>query len=286
MLPTNIRPLLSSDIPFAMSLVSQAGWNQLPGDWERLLQAAPQGCFLATVDDQPVATVTTTSFGKELAWIGMMLVDPAFRRQGLATQLLQYCIRYLHDQGIACIKLDATPAGRLVYERIGFVDEWSFQRWERPAAELGSSQQSGDRVNSPGSERATSRIALSDFEQLDRDAFGADRRQLLELFARDSLTAFREDGYGMLREGRLANYLGPIVAKQPASGQAIAAELAGSSCDSRMFWDIPGKNTHATELAQRLGFQPVRELIRMRLGPALQLPHPEYVFALSDPATG
>src|ERR1051326_6584759 len=94
-----IRLLRESDIAAAMGLKRAAGWNQTEADWRTLLQHEPNGCFAAVLDDQLVGTTTTTCYGRELAWIGMVLVRPDQRRKGMATQFLEPALKYLDAQG-------------------------------------------------------------------------------------------------------------------------------------------------------------------------------------------
>ena len=83
-----IRPFTRDDIAPALQLCRSAGWNQLHADWSRLIEYQPNGCFVAELDGRLVGTVTTTSYGTELAWIGMMLVHPEYRRRGIGTELM------------------------------------------------------------------------------------------------------------------------------------------------------------------------------------------------------
>ena len=80
---TALRLMSESDLSFADSLRAGAGWNQTPQDWQRLLALEPEGCFVAQWNDLLAGTVTTTRFGTKLAWIGMLLVHPQFRRRGI-----------------------------------------------------------------------------------------------------------------------------------------------------------------------------------------------------------
>src|ERR671927_1874790 len=113
-----IRLLGVADLPAAMRLKESAGWNQTEADWLRLLSLEPRGCFAATAEGgRLVGTVTTTTYGGELAWVGMVLVDPSLRRRGIASRLMGAALSYLDGEGIETVKLDATPDGRHVYER-------------------------------------------------------------------------------------------------------------------------------------------------------------------------
>src|SRR5579871_2533909 len=110
--PMVTRLLHSNDLPGAMRLQSAAGWNQTEQDWQRVLDLAPDGCFGIDVDGALAATTTAVCYGEELAWIGMVLTLPEFRRRGLARQLLEHALAYLQDRRVRCIKLDATDMGR------------------------------------------------------------------------------------------------------------------------------------------------------------------------------
>jgi len=93
-------------------------------------------------------------------------------------------------------------------------------------------------------------------------------------------------GYGMLREGSRATYLGPIVANSTGVGTALIPELLTFALDRPIYWDIPDHNTHAVELAKSLGFLPQRPLIRMFLGENRCPGNPLLQFAIADPAIG
>jgi GNAT superfamily N-acetyltransferase len=117
-----------SDIPAAMQLKEAAGWNQTEDDWRRLLMLESDGCFGAVTDGSLVGTTTTTTYDKNLGWIGMVLVQPQNRRLGIATTLMKTALNYLNGR-VSTIKLDATHAGKPVYEQFGFHVESLIERW-------------------------------------------------------------------------------------------------------------------------------------------------------------
>src|SRR6202034_3510140 len=88
----------------------------------------PDGCFLAIDDGQPVGTACGCVFG-EVAWINMVLVDEAQRGNGFGTALMRYVVEHLDERGVASIRLDATPLGRPVYEKLGFVGAFQLTRF-------------------------------------------------------------------------------------------------------------------------------------------------------------
>ena len=90
-----LRLMTPADLPFADSLRALAGWNQTIEDWQRLLANEPNGCFLAEWSGAPVGTATTTVYAPNLAWIGMVLVHPTYRRRGIGRTLVERCIDHL-----------------------------------------------------------------------------------------------------------------------------------------------------------------------------------------------
>ena len=75
-------------------------------------------------------------FGHDFAWLSMMLVDPAERRSGIGSQLMEAALDALGD---AHVRLDATPAGEPMYRRFGFQSEYELARTKATAGEAGSS---------------------------------------------------------------------------------------------------------------------------------------------------
>ena len=101
----------------------------------------------------------------------MVLVTAAFRRQGLATRLMRGAIDDLVDAGLVPV-LDATPAGREVYRKLGFADTWGFARLARP----GSAPPAA--MDPPADGISVGPITDADWSGLcayDTAAFGADR---------------------------------------------------------------------------------------------------------------
>ena len=166
-----LRLLVREDLPFADSLRALAGWNQTRADWERFLAAEPEGCFLAEWNGTPAGTATTIVYGQDLAWIGMVLVHPDYRRRGIGRVLLERCIEHLRVRGVRCIKLDATPLGKKVYDDLGFHDEWTLTRWERATVRETC-------LEPPSSIRSCREVDV--IESLDASAFCGSRRKVLE----------------------------------------------------------------------------------------------------------
>jgi GNAT superfamily N-acetyltransferase len=281
-----IRLLTHADLSFADSLRSLAGWNQTMDDWERFLATEPDGCFLAEWEGQPAGTATTTTYGTTLAWVGMVLVHPGHRRRGIGRALLEHCLDHLRRRGVQCVKLDATPLGETVYRSLGFEAEWTLARWSGRATDL--------RANRSGAGlRPWCSTDLGEIEALDAAAFGGSRQRLLAALPAQSSAALilesppgRIAGFGLLRPGSQALYLGPVVAASKQAGLDLVEGLVARGDGQDLFWDIPDPNTAAVSWANRHGFTVQRRLTRMRLGKSLAQGDPHQQFALSGPETG
>jgi Acetyltransferase (GNAT) domain len=92
-------------------------------------------------------------------------------------------------------------------------------------------------------------------------------------------------GFGMLRNGARASYLGPVVAR-PEAGEVLVRSLLSGHGDQPLFWDVPDLNEPASRLARRFGFSFVRALTRMYLETNLVPSDPFGQWAIADPATG
>jgi GNAT superfamily N-acetyltransferase len=279
-----LRPLSPDDLCAADQLRADLGWNQTILDWQRLLTLSPEGGIVAEQKGRIVGTCTTVTYGNALAWIGMMMVHPASRGQGIGDALLRRCVDHLRRRGVRCIKLDATPMGQPLYGGIGFVPEWTLTRWEHPGSPV-ILEPVPDNVYPPAEKHWPAILSL------DAQVFGVSRGPLLRSLATDSRRVLIYEsggsiqGFGMLRNGARAGYLGPIVA-DPGMGETLVRSLLSGYSDQPIFWDIPDLNEPAWSLARQLGFRFLRPLTRMYLDSNLIPSDPFGQWAIADPATG
>jgi predicted N-acetyltransferase YhbS len=262
-----IRRMTADDVPDAMRLAQQAGWNQIEADWRRFLAMQPDGCFVAERQSHCVGTVVTCIFDP-VAWIAMLLVDGVQRGQGLGRALIQHALTHLDQQGIPTIRLDATSLGLPLYKKLGFSPQFELARYAGVAARARDYSQS---VGAP----ATRQIQQADAERiarLDTSATNTDRRRFLErLFAErpDAGRVVEESGdimgYMAMRSGRCALQLGPCIASMTA-GPAILANAATAVAGQPVFIDVPTLNSPAIEFAQSMGLKIERTFVRMCRG--------------------
>ena len=166
---------LSADLDAGLRLSTQAGWNQPAADWKRVLEFSPDGLFAGRLDGRVVATASVAAFGKEAAWIGLILVDEALRGQGYGAAMFSAAIERARELTGDAVGLDASGLGRPVYLKKGFVDVAPIDRWSGVLRETSPSPALDPLTPSTVDALAT----------LDRNACGADRSRLLRRMIED-----------------------------------------------------------------------------------------------------
>lgn len=258
----SIRTMTFDDIPRGMYLKKQAGWNQTETDWRRFIELQPSGCFVGERDGCAVATACTCVLDS-VGWIGMVLVDQPLRGQGIGTRMMEHCLQYVRDCGVETVRLDATPAGRRVYEKLGFEVDYEILRMEG----IATPQSVHADVEPVG------RDQLKAICSFDEGVRGMKRHLFLERLydhAPDRMQVVFSDGkvagYLAHRLGVEATQIGPSVAISDSVGQSLADTALTQCAGQRVFMDIPTENQSAVAWARSRGLVVQRPLMRMHLG--------------------
>ena len=123
------EPLREEWIPSAFRLSIQAGWNQTEGDWLRLMNLPSGGVRVWRDQGEVRASYSLSGYGN-IAWIGMILVDEAYRGAGLGKASFRAALDQSQLLGFATLGLDATSLGEPIYAREGFQTIRPIVRWE------------------------------------------------------------------------------------------------------------------------------------------------------------
>jgi GNAT superfamily N-acetyltransferase len=282
-----LRTMTKQDIPAGLRLKELAGWNQTAADWNRFLEASLEGCFVAEVEGRVCGTATTISFEDKFAWIGMVLVDPEYRNRGIGTRLLEKTIEHLDQRKMPTMKLDATPQGKPLYEKLGFVTEYGIERWvlKRPLR-AGTGTADPNRV-------PLSTAQLESILGKDRKVFGADRSSLLRSlydetpnYAMSVSSSGTLQGYAFGRKGSFGDHLGPWMAEDSAAASPLLHGFLARSSRETLIVDCLTANAAAVELLRASGFSYARTLTRMVRGPNGYPGNPDTLCAILGPEFG
>jgi ribosomal protein S18 acetylase RimI-like enzyme len=250
-----IRSLAEDDLESADAILkaafqtSESRLGDLP--LYRIIQ--PDGWFLASRDEMPIGMVGATIYGP-FAHVGMMAVHPLAQRHGVGLALMQHLLAWLDGQRVSCVLLDASAAGRPLYEKLGFVAYQPVYRLQR---------REGLRFHDDAP--SVEPVSMRDLDELvgfDAAIFGAERSRVL----RALLTMFPERGF-LLRDdgGQIAGYvlaqgnrIGPWVARCSQDAEALLRIALSLSYAGTISVIVPEENPAAVELLNRYGFETVR----------------------------
>jgi GNAT superfamily N-acetyltransferase len=244
-----------ADLAAGLRLSTQAGWNQVAADWQRVYDLCPGAFFAGRLDGRVVATGCAATYGSAAAWIGLILVDEEMRGRGYGGILFDRAMERAREIAGDAVGLDASPLGRPVYLKKGFVDVAPIDRWSgvlrRP-----------DRSPALGS---VSSSTIDRLAVLDREACGVDRSPLLRHLAADPTVrsfVLPGEGHAFLYPGRLQPHLGPVVATSDAAFAALLDQAAQALGDAEVVIDVI-RTPSSSALLEALGLRIVRELTRM-----------------------
>jgi len=271
-----------SDVDAGLSLCRAAKWNQLASDWEIFLHLSPGGCRVALSGDKVVGSVTTVRYQNFFSWIGMVLVDPGYQRQGIGIQLLKEALEILRNE--ETVKLDATPAGREVYLKLNFIDEYRLSRMNAivDVNRLGSADA-----------RPLQKQDLRSLAIFDREIFGADRQSLLEwMWQASPQYAFIIEnengiqGYCLGRQGYNYIHIGPVIACNFIIAKNLVSAALQHCAGKSVILDVLHFDGEWLAWLADIGFTEQRPFIRMYRGTNVFNAVTEKQFAILGPELG
>ncbi|MFE2086433.1 GNAT family N-acetyltransferase [Streptomyces sp. NPDC059460] len=254
---TPIRLLTRGDLVPCANLCEDRGWPRDEPRWALLLSAGtgygiddPEGKGL-------MASCVMTSYGQGVAAIGMLLVAERYARQGIARRLMHQVIE---TAGKTSLSLYATPAGRPLYEELGFE---AVGRAERISGRFRPTGASGG--GAPAASGMTVRPATAEdlraMLRLDAEVFGADRTHLLArlpAFA-DHLRVAEDEGglvgYAALWPSDGVHVVGPLIAQDTVTAMALIGSLAQAT-DRPLRADIDARHEALLDRLKECGLQP------------------------------
>jgi GNAT superfamily N-acetyltransferase len=283
-----IRPLEAADVEPAIGLARAQGWRDRTRFYEFVMRVPTCQPVAGTVRGRLVATGLATANGS-VGWLGAIAVQAEFRRRGIGRAVTDELMRRLRAAGCETLSLEATDAGRPMYERMGFRLVSSYHQLqathlrERPAAPEGT------RV------RRLERADLRAVCALDGRATGEDRSAPLAVLAEsggwvlEDDVASRDDSPG----GGLRGFLmpaerayGAVVAPRFEDGLYLLdlhRHLVPEGAHVRA--GIPDEHEAAVRELEARGWQETWRAPRMLLGPAVVW-RPKWIWGQINSAMG
>jgi predicted N-acetyltransferase YhbS len=203
-----IRPMAAADVGAVNALVRAQGWRDRTLFLEFVLRVPSAQPLVAVAEGRVVASGTATVAGP-VGWIGGIVVAEEHRGRGLGRAMTEELIGRLRAAGCETISLEATDAGRPMYERMGFRLETWYHQLQADHV---------DRTAEPPDGASIRPLVPTDMPavfRLDREATAEDRSAALSVMA-------GTDGWVLEREGSIAGFLLPA---ERAYGAIVAARF-------------------------------------------------------------
>jgi GNAT superfamily N-acetyltransferase len=269
-----IRPMRADEILAAIDWAAAEGWNPGLADDACFGAVDPDGFLIGELDGEAAATISCVNYDARFAFLGFYMVRPDLRGRSLGLQIWKAAIAHA---GARVIGLDGVVAQQANYRKSGFQFAYPNVRYGGIAAA---------KVPNAGVV-ALSDVPMALVEDSDATVFPAPRPAFLRAWISTSGhigRALMRDGalsaWGVIRPCRRGWKVGPLVADDRASAEAVLSALIADIEGGEIFLDVPSVNHDAVALAQGLGLAPVFETARMYTGrvPPLRL---ERVFGVT-----
>jgi GNAT superfamily N-acetyltransferase len=287
----SIRPMTLADIPFGLRLSTAAGWNQTAADWRLILSQKNAAGFLACLSGVSAGTVTVIPYQTHFSWVGMALVSAEFQRRGLGTILLTAAIEAGMAAGL--VRLDATPAGKKLYDQLGFRDEYPLTRMRRSKPSALPAQGSPLSLSPQTACFPIIPDLFPCIHRFDRPVFGASRLPILKgLYQMAPQLAFAWvesniiKGYCLGRVGARYAHIGPIVAEDIQVARGLLLKALTQCANQEVILDAPHHDRQWLEFLSSLGFSELRPFIRMCCGSQEPPRQSSQQFAIAGPELG
>jgi ribosomal protein S18 acetylase RimI-like enzyme len=267
------------DIPFAVQISDKESWGIPARDFRRILRLDPHGSFIATEGREKVGLATTISYGREVAWIGNVVVSKQFRGKHIGQLLVIHAVIHLKMRGLKHVALYCFDENIEFYKKLGFVKEKPFGRLQRKSRSLPTSSPESISFHPP-----TLAQALS----LDRRAFGADRSILI----RDWVGSRTASVLGVAHRGTCAYMLIRSYVDMCEIGPWVSIGVSKKELETMLRKSVTKagerpvevsvtlRNTRIVHLFKRNGFRVVKTGTSMYLDKVPKIGRPDAILAL------
>ncbi|VXC24054.1 conserved hypothetical protein [Bacillus sp. 349Y] len=238
-----------SDKENIVQLSREVGWDYCEEDVEEVLKSGRMvGHRLDS--GEVISSAALFPYGDELAALGVVIVNPAYKGRGLGRELVE---SVLASKGERSILLVATKEGKPLYEKMGFKETGMITKYI--ASPFHPEQMQHELFLAPMTYKDIEEVA-----KLDAQAFRGDRIEMLRaryersissLVLRDSLG--KMIGYGMCVQGSVHRVAGPVVAPTAYEAAGILQELLRMG-EGSVRLDTPTENEAFHSYLEGFGF--------------------------------
>lgn len=255
-----IRNLRADEMTQIIGMAAREGWNPGLRDGAAFYRADSEGFFVGEAKGVPVAYISAVRYDHKYGFIGLYIVDEAYRGKGYGYQIWTHAVERL---GSLPCGLDGVPAQVENYKKSGFV--YAFRQIRLAATAIRAALDTYplvERINTP---------QLDAVVRYDADVFGVPRPDFIrEWTGMGNASAFCVSadgiikGYAVIRKCLEGYKIGPLFADDAGvAEQLFLACHAAVEDRATVYIDMPETNDVTAVWIRRYGLTPVFETARM-----------------------
>ena len=278
-----------ADFPSVLGLIGNAFGGESQESVRFAVSASNTTTFVAEIARSVVGVAMAIAFG-QTAWLGNVVVSPAWRRRGLGRTLTERALQHALEEADTVLLLALGEAQR-IYERLGFAADGLYGTWTRqdqPAAARescpGRCPACRNRRGAFRSLRWPSSACHSTGPPPARIAAPTWSTSCLSRASPTRIAPESEKGWRPATASRLSWGTGAIIAEDPQAAAGLVGDLLAAFPQTRL--EFPDANEAGCRLASELGLVRVKENLRMRFGPPVAGFRPQHIYKALTPAVG
>ncbi|KAF0126806.1 MAG: N-acetyltransferase GCN5 [Methylocystaceae bacterium] len=251
-----IREMSKSELDRALDWAATEGWNPGLYDAESFYAVDPKGFFIAERAGEPLGCVSAVAYDESFGYVGLFIVRPPYRGQGVGLRLLNVALRHVQGRNVG---LDAAIDLQQTYARYGFT--FAYRNIRHRCVGGGKA---------PPDLTELADVPFDEIVRYDQTVFPTSRPNFLSRWIAQPQSAAlavvrqgRLAGYGVLRACRDGYKIGPLFADDSQIADALFQGLCARAAGAPVFLDTPEANAAAIALAQRRQMTAVFDTARM-----------------------
>ena len=255
---TTYRNATLDEISEVLGWAAQEGWNPGLEDAEAFFAADPKGFFVAFEADRPVAGVSVVNHNANFAFLGLYIVLPSYRGQGIGYGLWKYAVGHA---GNRIIGLDGVPEQQSNYAASGFSLTGGTVRYTGTVP-----------ANHSSSIRDAAPEDINGLIEREASLSNVQKETYLEAWFTNTetrRTLLDPNGFCTVRKCQKGAKIGPLIAADQATARRLV-EHAASIFGQFITIDVPGANNPLVAVCRDFLLQPGFETARMYRGGTIQ----------------
>lgn len=256
-----LRVMSVDEAPAVMTLLHKIGWNHSLEQIQQNISWGGSGSFCLAFDQEIVATAIALKYSERLAWVGLVVSDPAYQRRGFARRLMNHVMEYL--SAVESVMLDASVLGFPLYDNMGFKSLYKINAYVREPEHFDTSPDI----------RPMAASDLPTVIAMDADMIGLPRPQVINwLFETGKAFVATEretiTGFTFVKWNADLVRLAAWNARDRATAQLLMQVGSNLALEKGLTYriDVPEPNNQARDIVTRNGLSIERYVTRMVYG--------------------